>query len=87
MLLENASKRGIKYKWEIRNALGNMVYKNGISELMLLEYLIIREAGASMIFRGPSENGVYRLRVFAAEGEDHVAYSNIIFTVGGWGEK
>ena len=59
-----------------------MVYGKSISELVLLEGLIVREEGARIAFRAPNENGVYRLHAFAAEGEDYVAYSNTIFTVG-----
>ena len=82
VLLENASERDIEYNWEIRNGLGKMVYGKSISELVLLEGLIVGEEGARIAFRAPNENGVYRLHAFAAEGEDYVAYSNTIFTVG-----
>jgi len=49
---------------------------------VLLEGLIVGEEGAQITFRAPKENGIYRIHAFAAEGEDYVAYSNTIFTVG-----
>jgi len=82
VFVENASGREIDYSWEIRNGLGKKVYGKSIKELELLEGLIVEEEGPQITFRAPKENGIYRLHAFAAEGENYVAYSNVIFTVG-----
>ena len=82
VLVENASERDIEYSWEIRNGLGKKVYGKSINKLVLLEGLIVGEEDSRITFRAPKKNGIYRLHVFAAEGEDYVAYSNTIFTVG-----
>lgn len=80
--LGNSHPSDIELDWEIREGLGKRTYYKTVDESIELEELITSQNGLSVKFNAPNENGIYRLIAYAQKGQDHISYSNIVFTVG-----
>lgn len=72
----------IKYEWEVVNE-SQDIKSGGDAESRppAVKGLGMKKKGNTVTFRAPAEEGPYRLFLFAYDGNDHYAYTNIPFYV------